>query len=324
MKIGVIPPVPMEPFSASPHEAANLWSTFFLARDREAWVETARLAGFPDNFSLWARCLYGMVFETATQTVYYPEPGLPKEVARVLQLLSEQDVRVVPFSFPILRNEGRLRDELAKLFEGLEVAPGVLETVLARWSEVRTSLRRFDGLQQRSAGFSSREYVSMLAQCMDPRRDVESIRREVEAGILTYQDVGRDRWTRVGILGLTPYREGFYEMLEKHKAVVVYDEWGVENNPMATATDLVNLYNRCPLPYGLKRRQERALREIVSRRIRGIILGVEYMCENIRDEGFFRANLGLPVLVLESARGVPLADMEAHQLERFLSECGRS
>ncbi len=324
MKIGVIPPVPMEPFSASTHEAVNLWSAFFLAKDREPWLETARLAGFPDNFSLWARCLYGMVFDLGIERVYAPAPGLPKEVVQVIQLLGEQEVRTGSFSFPLLRNQDRLREELAKLHVDLGVEPGVLDSVLSRWGEARTSLRRFDGLQQRSAGFSSREYVEMLARCMNPGRDLEGMRREVEAGILNYQDLGRDRWLRIGLLGLSPYREGFYEALEERKAVVVYDEWGVENNPMAATTDLASLYHICPLPYGLKRRQERAQREVESRRIRGLILGVEYLGDSIRDEGFFKSNLGVPVLVLENAGGGSLSTSETHALERFLQACERA
>lgn len=322
MKIGVIPPVPMEPFSASTHEAVNLWSAFFLAKDREPWLETARLAGFPDNFSLWARCLYGMVFDLGIERVYAPAPGLPKEVVQVIQLLGEQEVRTGSFSFPLLRNQDRLREELAKLHVDLGVEPGVLDSVLSRWGEARTSLRRFDGLQQRSAGFSSREYVEMLARCMNPGRDLEGMRREVEAGILNYQDLGRDRWLRIGLLGLSPYREGFYEALEERKAVVVYDEWGVENNPMAAASDLTSLYHLCSLPYGLKRRLERTLREAQARKVRGFILSVEYLCESVRDEGFFRANLGMPVHTLESRGGAPLSPAEESALKRFLALCG--
>lgn len=324
MKIGVIPPVPMEPFAASTHEVANLWSVFFLAEDRSAWLETARLAGFPENYSVWARCLYGILFDRGIETLYYPEPGLPKEIQRVVQLLREQDVHTVPFSFPLLRNPDRLREQLDKLSSGLGVEPGVLEAVMEKWANARTSLRRFDGLQLRSAGFSSRTYVATLARSMDPRQDLEGLKRDIEAGLLAYEDVGRDRWTRVALLGLTPYREGFYEALESRKAVVVYDEWGVENNPMSTGADLSAIYNICPLPYGLKRRLERIQREIETRHIKGVILGVEYIGESIRDEGFFRANLGVPIFVLENAEGGPLGEADQRSLGRFLESCGRS
>lgn len=324
MRIGVIPPVPMEPFVASPHEVTNLWSAFFLARDRQAWLDTAHMAGFPENYSLWAKSLYGMVFDMGIEALYYPEPGLPKEVGRVVQLLRDQEVRVSPFHFPILRNLQRLKEEMDDLCRRLDVPPGALGSVLELWGQVRTSLRRYDGLQQRTGAFSSRDYLTMLARSMDPRGDLDAVRRDIERGILDYHDVGRDRWVRIGILGLTPYREGLFEALERHKTVVVYDEWGVENNPMAATTDLTNLYHLCSLPYGLKRRQERILKEAGARRMRGLILGVEYLCESIRDEGFFRANLGLPVYTLENRGGAPLTPAEEHSLNRFIGQCERT
>lgn len=322
MKIGVIPPVPMEPFLASAHEVTNLWSTFFLGPDRRSWVETAHMAGFPENYSLWAKSLYGMVFEMGLEAVYYPEPGLPKEVQRVIQLLREQEVRTEPFNFPLLRNPERLKAEMESLCSRLRVEPAALESGLERCLQVRTTLRRYDGLQQRTGAFSSKDYLTMLTRCMDPRGDFEATRKEIERGILDYQDVGRDRWVRIGLLGLTPYRERFYDALERLRAVVVYDEWGVENNPMAAASDLTSLYHLCSLPYGLKRRLERTLREAQARKVRGFILSVEYLCESVRDEGFFRANLGMPVHTLESRGGAPLSPAEESALQRFLALCG--
>ena len=194
---------------------------------------------------------------------------------------------------------------------------------MQRYAQVRTSLRRFDGLQQRSAGFSSRTYVSVLARSMDPGHDLEGLKREIEACTLTYEDLGRERWQRLGLLGLTPYRGGFYEFLEACKAVVVYDEWGVENNPMATTSSLANLYGVCPLPYGLQRRLERLRHEIEVRRIRGVILAVEYLADSLRDEGFFRANLPVPVFVLENAPGGALTESDQRALGRFLESLGR-
>jgi len=324
MKIGVIPPVPMEPFSASAHDVTNLWSAFFLASDREVWLETARVAGFPDNYSVWARCLYGMACEMRLEAVHYPEPGLPQEIHRAVQLLREQEVAAHPFAFPILRNEERLRESLEALSRSLEVEPAVLESVMQRWTQVKTSLRRFDGLQQRSAGFSSNAYVSMLARSMDPGRDLEGLKRSIDAGILAYEDAGRSQWTRVGLLGLTPYREGFYEFLEARRTVVVYDEWGVENNPMASASSLAHLYEVCSLPYGLKRRLDKLRREIETRHIRGVLLGVEYLADSLRDEGFFRANLQIPVFVVENAAGGTLDESDQRALGRFLESCGKA
>jgi hypothetical protein len=322
MRIGVIPPIPIEVFTASPHEVINLWSAFFLETDRGPLLETARMAGFPDNFSHCARSIYGLVCDLDIKSVFYPHPGIPKELTHALQQLGEHDVEVVPFAFPLLRNEERLRGEIDGLCIRLGVDPGVLSMVMEQWQQVRTVLRRFDGLQQRTGAFSSQDYVTMLAKSMDPRGDLEELRKTIERGILDYKDLGRDRWTRIGILGLPPWREGFYDILEKNRAVVVYDEWGVENNPMSASFDLAHVYHMSSLPYGLKRRQERIMKEAAARKIRGFVLGVEYIRDSLRDEGFFRNALGLPVFTIENRGGGGLSSAEAGGLERFLAQLG--
>jgi len=318
VRIGVIPPVPMEPFVASRHEVVNLWSAFFTAEDRESLEETAAMAGFPRNFSPYARCLYGLLFDRRIEAVFYPEPGLPKEIRQALVLASQQGVETVPFAFPLFRNEPRLRQVLEELRRRLEVEAGVLEAVLERIQEVRTSLRRYDGLQARTAAYDSRQYVTLLARAMDPRGDLEALRRAVERAILELSDRGRDRWCRVGLIGLPPYRPAFYEALEEMRAVVVYDEWGLENNPMAPATDLAGLYHACTLPYGNQRRLERILKEIVSRRIRVVVFGVEYLCDSLRDEGFFRTHLPVPLTVFENRGGESLSAAEERALRRLV------
>jgi len=310
----------MEPFVASAHEAVNLWSAFFTAPDRSALLETARLAGFPENYSAYARCLYGLIFDLRIEAVYYPQPGVPKEVLKAIEMAAEQGVESVPFAFPLFRNDQRLSQALEALRRRLGVDPAVLEAVVQRLHEVRTVLRRYDGLQMRTAAFSSRAYVSMLAQAMDPRGDLEGLKRRIERGILDYRDEGRERWTRVGIVGLPPYRESFYETLESMRAVAVYDEWGLENNPMSPSMDLTFLYHTCSLPYGLKRRLERVQREAATRRLQAVVLAVEYLCESLKDEGYFRVNLGLPVYVFENRGGDRLSSAEERGLKRLLEE----
>lgn len=324
MKIGVIPPVPMEPFLASTNEVTNLWTAYFLGVGREEALETARMAGFPDNFSSWARAIYGLCCSMGIEAVYYPKPGTPKEVKRSLEALSEQNVEAVAFSFPLLRNFESLKKEIDSLCAKLNVEAGILGSVLERYGYVRTALRRFDALQQKEGAFQSRKYVEMLARCMDPQGDLEGLRKRVESDYLKFNELGRERLLRVGLLGLTPARPAFYEVLEANGAIVVFDEWGLENNPMTPTGDLTKLYHECSLPYGLVKRRERLLKEVKNRRIQGFIMGVEYISESIRDEGFFKSALGVPVYSVENAVEGPLSAAEERGIRDFLTRLGRS
>lgn len=321
MRIGYVPPMPMEVFSASPHEAENLWTTFALAPDRTDWLQTAKLGGLKESTSVWARCLYAIVREREIRTLWFPEPGTPQEVRSVLKLLGEQGVVCRPFHFPLLRSTERLQEALDQLCRELGVETRLLKSALDQWTHVRVALRRFDALQHKNGAFTSAAYVQALVRAMNPGKDIEGHRREVERQILEFEGSRQGRWVKVGFIGLTPYRSDLYRALEEHGAVVVYDEWGLENNPQGASHDLVSHYHQASLPYGLKRRQERLIKEIAERRLRGLILGVECLCQNIREEGFFRSTLPVPVLTFDNCRGEALAPEEEENLRRFLTEC---
>ncbi len=321
MRIGYIPPMPMEVFAASPHDAENLWTTFALTADRTGWLETARLVGFKDSTSVWARCLYAIAQEREIRSLWYPEPGTPQEVRAVLESLGEQGVVCRPFHFPLLRSTERLQEAMDGLCRELEVDARRLKATLDQWTHVRVALRRFDALQHKNGAFTSSAYVQALARAMNPGKDIEGHRREVERQILEFEGSRQGRWVKVGFIGVTPYRPDLYRALEELGAVVVYDEWGIENNPQGAAHDLVAHYHQTSIPYGLKRRQERLLKEIAERRLRGLILGVECLCHNIREEGFFRSTLPVPVLTFDNCRGDALAPAEEESLRRFLAGC---
>lgn len=320
MRVGYIPPMPVEVFAASPHEAENLWSAFVLAPDRAPWLETARLAGLRENTSTWSRCLYALAREREVQVIYHPEPGVPQEVRAVLKRLGDQGVSIRPFHFPLLRSTERLQEALEALCRELEVEPRVLKSALDQWSHVRVALRRFDALQHKNGAFPSQAYVGALARAMNPGKDIEGHRREVERQILEFEGVRQGRWSRIGFIGMTPYRADLFRVLDEAGALIVYDEWGLENNPQGAAHDLVTHYHQSSLPYGLKRREERILREIAERRLRGLILGVECLCQSIREEGFFRSTLPVPVFTFDNCKGDRLTTSEEEPLRRFLTE----
>lgn len=321
MRIGVVPPIPMEVFISSPHEVENLWARFFLADDRSEWEEAALDAGVPEDLPLWPKCLSGMLLKDGLDAVWYPEPVVAPDVRKCLKYIGESGIEVHAFHFPALRNIHRLHEEIARTMEALNVTEDALRDSMDRWSPIRVSLRRFDGLQHRTQCFSSSVYVETLANAMNPGSDLDQARRFVELQVINFQGSARDGWIRLGFAGLTPYRRQLFRVLKESRGVVVYDEWGLENNPMGTSPDVGSLYHHCSLPYGLKKRSERLTKEIKERKLQGILLSVERLADHVRDEAFFRAALPIPVLLYENDRALPMDDSEIIGIRRFLSQC---
>jgi len=321
MKIGFIPPVPIEPFAASRQAAVNLWSRFYLEPERSRWLEGEAAWDSPPTPSAWARCLGGLCEEAGVEAVVVPEPGLIKELRGAVARLEGRGIKVVPFRFPLIRNMSRLRREIQDLGSFLGVEREGLDAALQKWGPVRMALKRLDGIQNRTAAFSTRHYLTTLASAAEPSEDLDNLKKKVDGLILELESLGQDRWTRLGIIGIPPYRKGLFSFLEQFGAVVVYDEWGIETNPMSAAGDLAALYHLMSLPYGLKRRQARILNEIRVRRLKGMLFCVEDISDSLRDEGFFRSGLPVPVHTFENHRGEELEPGEAGALQRFLEQC---
>ncbi len=321
MKIGVIPPLPVELFAASEHSTVHLWSRFYGEEDRLRWSAESIGEDTPAADSAWARSLIALCREEEVDTLVVPEPGLPKEIREAVEYLEGQRITVFPFRFPLIRNMSRLRKEIVNLGHFLGLTEAAVESCLQNWGQVRMAVKRLDGIQTRTASFSSRHYLNALAAAMDPVDGLENLKKKIEGMVLELESLGQDRWLRLGIIGTSPYRQGLFSFLEEANVVIVYDEWGIENNPMSAATDLAALYHLISIPYGLKRRQARLLNEIKGRRLHGILFCVESAGENLREEGFFRSSLPVPVHLFENPRGEDLEPGEITAIRRFLSQC---
>jgi len=321
MKVGVVPPVPTEVFTRSGHLAVNLWSSFYECEDRSSLEREIPFPFREDVPSPWAGGLYALALRERLEGLVLPRPcpfGILEPVAKALE---REGIRVFRFQYPLLRNLSRLREEIGRLCEAFGIPPERLNEGVQDWSGLRLSLKRLDGIQVRNAAFPSLGYLRALAAAMNPGGDLDAARRDTEARILEYDSLGQERWTRLGVVGVTPYRPEFFALLEKLRAVIVYDELGLDANPMGASQELSALYHNCSLPYGLKRRGSRLEKEIRERRIHGLLLGVEAISGGRRDEGFFRSTMPVPLFAVETCRSGEMSGSETRLLQHFLSRC---
>jgi hypothetical protein len=194
---------------------------------------------------------------------------------------------------------------------------------MEQWSHARIALKRMDALQGRNAAYPAGHYMETLARAMDPSGDMDGLRREVERRILENQGLARESWVRLALVGTPPLRPELWAALEELHAAVVYDEWGTECNALHPVRDLAALWHHCSLPFGLKPRQERLLKEFPSRKVHGVLWAAEGLSESLREEAFFRNALPVPVHTLDNARAGPLEPPEADSLARFVGVCAR-
>jgi hypothetical protein len=242
-------------------------------------------------------------------------------VGRALEALGAAGFPLRAFRFPLLKNLEKTRESVAGLCSAYPADAGAVGALVEQWSHARISVKRMDALQGRNAAYPSVHYIQTLARAMDPQGDMESLRRDVEGRNLENQGLTRESWVHLALVGTPPRRPEFWAALEEFRAVVVYDEWGTECNALHPVHDLAALWDHCSLPFGIKPRLERILKEISSRRVHGALWCAEGLADSLREESFFRGALPVPVHTVDNARSGPLDGPEADSLWRFFTQC---
>ena len=321
MNIGFVPPVPMEPALAGGHRAVNLWTAYFLGAPLEGapLADAAPAAGETP----WSQFLLSAPRDMGLEEVVFPSTGMPPAAVHALEALGASGFPLRTFRFPLLRNLEKTRASVSELCSAYGAGQGAVGALVEQWSHIRISVKRMDALQGRNAAYPSPHYLQTLARAMDPMGDLEGLRREVESRNLENPGLSRESWTHLALVGPPPRRPELWAALEELRAVVVYDEWGTECNALHPVRDLAALWDHCSLPFGLKPRQERLLKEFASRKVHGALWCAEGLADSLREESFFRGALPVPVHTVDNARSGPLEATEADSLARFVTRCAR-
>jgi hypothetical protein len=323
VKVGVIPPAPIEALLAGGHQVVNLWTAFFLAAPEGTDSAPAPLRDSSRPETPWGRFLVEAPSALGVEEIVHPAQGMAPATGRAVEALRAAGVALRPFRFPLLRNLEKTRDAVSAFCAAYGSDPGAVGSILEQWSHARISLKRMDALQGRNAAYPSLHYIETLVRAMDPMGDMEGLRKCVESRILENQGFVRESWARLAWIGIPSRRRELWAALEEMNAVVVYDEWGTECNALHPVHDLAALWNHCSLPFGLKPRQERILREFSGRKIQGVLWGAEGLADSLREEAFFRTAFGVPVHTVDNARVGPLDPRERESLARFINGCDR-
>jgi hypothetical protein len=318
MKRGILPLVPVEFFGPASEDTINLWKTFFLAKpdERKEWM--SRLKDDEGSLHCWPACMLGMARERSLEEIWYPEPCLVQCLKKPLDILKNEGVNVVPFRYPPMRNMDFLRESIKKAASCIGMTADELESRVDAWATLRASVKRLDGIQTRSLALSSRQYIEALHSVPDPSRPLPALIKETELKVaLHYKGLGQDYHLRIGILGMPPYDDAFYELLDDVGALVVYEESGLEGFPLGHFSDIALLYNQLSLPYGIKVRRDKLEKEKQERSIDVFLFCAYSQAESRTNVAFLESELKAPFYIFEIKNGNDPSMLEYKLLRRF-------
>ncbi|MBU1450016.1 MAG: 2-hydroxyacyl-CoA dehydratase, partial [Proteobacteria bacterium] len=224
--LGLTSTIPVEVALAGGWTPVDLNNRFITHRDPGGLVQQAEDQGLPRTLCAWIKGIYAWCLR-------HPEVGTLVGVTRgdcanthaLMELLSRQGRRVIPFDYPN-------QDDAAGLGRALEKLAGELGASLTRAEEIRreliplrAELERLDLLTWQGGKVSGAENHLWLVSASDfdgdPRNFAHRLRRFLDEA--QGRPARRSR-VRLGLLGVPPIISGLHETLEELGAAVVFNE----------------------------------------------------------------------------------------------------
>ena len=306
---------------AAGFEPVDLNNLFIGRDDAEPAVQEAERAGFPRNTCAWIKGIYAVVASAGFRRVVVVTGGDCSNAQALGEVLADDGVDVVEFSFPARPDRGALAAEVDALARRLGTTVAAAEEFYARLANGRELLREVDELTWREGAVSGRENFDWLLRACDFAGGVDAFDEEVGAFLAEARrrpGAGAEGRVRLGLAGVPPINDDLFEYLDGLSAAVVFNELPRQYALLAGGEDLVAAYTAYTYPYGVGPRLEDIKREVERRDVDGLVHYVQAFCYRGIQDILLRRAISTPILTLEGERPGPLTAQQKLRLETFV------
>jgi benzoyl-CoA reductase/2-hydroxyglutaryl-CoA dehydratase subunit BcrC/BadD/HgdB len=310
--------IPVEVLFAAGLRPCDLNNVFVTHPDPIHYVAAAERDGFPKNMCNWIKGLYGVVRESAIDTVITVMEGDCSNTRALAEILSYRGVRIIPFSFPFDREREGLAREIDKLMhtfgvdrEGLTAVDGGLRTV-------RESLALIDRMTWEDRVVTGQENHLWQLCASDMEGDYEQYGKAAKAFIEEARQRKPTCGIPLGYVGVPPINPDLHAFVEGFGCHIVYNEVQRQFSLPYSTGDMVERYLLYTYPYGIFARIADIKQEIDRRGIRGVIHYVQAFCYRVVEDIILKETLGVPVITIEGDLPKPLDTRTKLRLEAFI------
>ncbi len=320
MKIGMTTTIPVEVILAAGHEPVDLNNIFITSPDAAAMVAQAEVDGYPRTACAWIKGIYAATLREGIPTVIAVTQGDCAQTHAMIETLSEEGVRIIPFAYPYDRDEELLRVQIERLCDHLGVSWAEAEEQRERLRPLRAKVAELDRLTWRDGLVNGRENHYHQVSCSDFNGNPERFEAELDEFLAGARGrTRREATVRIGVAGVPTIYSDLYEFIEGLDARVVLNEIQRQFT-MADCLDcgLLEQYRRYTYPYQLAGRLADIRRQIDLRRIDGLIHYTQAFCFRQIQDLLLKRHLDVPVLTVEGEGPARLDARTRLRLEAFV------
>ena len=317
--VGITSTIPVEVLLAAGRRPVDLNNVFISREDPEALVLEAEKNGFPANLCSWIKGIYSVVRQTGIREVVGVSEGDCSNTHALLEVLQSEGTKVYTFSFPYGRRAEDLAREIERFARAFGTSIARAEVVRKKLVPVRTLVREVDRLtyeEDRVSGWENHFWTISTSDFQgDPEAFAESLQgflKEAKARSPLREEI------RLGYVGIPPIAGEIYSLSERLGARVVYNEFQRQFSMPYDTTTIVEQYLQYTYPYDIFFRLGDIEREIVRRRIDGLIHYVQSFCFRQISDRILKSRVHIPILTLEFNRPGNVDERTRTRLEAFL------
>ncbi|MDD5448602.1 MAG: 2-hydroxyacyl-CoA dehydratase family protein [Actinomycetota bacterium] len=332
--IGFTTTLPVEIILAAGLKPVDLNNLFVSSDNPQAYIDLALEKGFPQGTCSWLKGIFGAVVGLgAPRRVIGVVRGDCSGTQVLLEALDWEGVEVIPFSFPLPKDEGALEREMVKLSKKLGTSMGEAEKWISRLRRTRENLWELDRLCWKENKVSGLENHSWLVSSSDFWGEPLFYTRKLEKFIesVNFRDpmdrrsgLPFKREIRLGYVGVPPIDPEIFSFAESLGARFVFLEVQRQYSMPFPGASLVGMYLAYTYPYSVRGRCEDINRECKRRGVDGIIHYVQSFCYRNLEDVIFSERLETPMITIEADCPGGLSAPARSRLENFIQVLGEN
>lgn len=325
--------VPVEVILAAEYTPVDLNNVFVSGTECSRLVEKAECCGFPGSSCAWIKGLYSVVSELdfdKENDVFIAVTQGDCSNAKVLEEIVSLDtgIKTFIFNYPVDRSIEAMRSEIARFAAFMGTSVERSENKGADLSGLRKKLRKLDELSYIYPGLvTGLENHIWLVSSSDFNGDPAVFEKELDRFLINIEDkkgsfsgYGRKK---IGYLGVPPIIP-VHQFFEERNATIVFNEIQREFSMPDDEPGLAERYTQYTYPYSSVFRFTKAIKEIKTRKLDGIVHYVQSFCHRQLEDIILRKMLAsacpeLPILTIEADKPLSKIDHRlATRIEAFL------
>lgn len=316
-KVGFTSTIPVEAVFAAGLTPVDLNNIFVMQSDPISLVTRAKMDGFPDTTCSWICGLYGTALSSDIDTIIGVTGGDCSETLALMEILSLQNKKIIPFTYPHAPNPKTIYEEISSLAAALGTTYNETTIWKERLDPIRQKVMHLDTLLWKENLLSGDEARLAALSCTDFEGDPVLFEKKIDAMIhsANTRTPFKDE-LRIGICGVPPIVSNLYQHLERNGVRVVFSEverqFSIFN--FGTIDEAYSLYT---YPYGIFPRIHDIQEQIKLREIDGIIHYVQSFCFRSIEDIALRKKIDVPVLTLQGDLPSRVTETMEIRLEAF-------